>query len=126
MTMNRNALVIEDESDLANLFAEAVNHAGFETHIAATSDKARTSLIELLPRLVVLDLHLSGSSGVELLTFIRAEPRLAETRVIVASADERTIKLVEDTADLALVKPVTFSQLRDFAARFKPTETVAA
>ena len=114
------------EIDLAELFAEAAAHAGFDPHIASSADQARISLLEVLPRLVILDLHLGGSSGVDILAFIRAEPRLADTRVIVASADERTLKLVEDEADLTLVKPVTFTTLRDLAARFKPAEVAAA
>lgn len=118
--MNRNALIIEDEDDLAVLFAEAMRHAGFEPHIAHNGDQARASLLELLPWLVVLDLHLGGSSGADILQFIRGEARLAETHVIIASADERTVKLLEDKADLALVKPITFSQLRDLASRFSP------
>lgn len=124
-TVNRNALIIEDEADLADLFAEATNRAGFETSIARDGGQARSSLMALKPWLVVLDLHLGGSSGADILHFIRGEAGLAETHVIIASADERTVKLLEDQADLALVKPITFSQLRDLASRFRP-EVMAA
>jgi DNA-binding response OmpR family regulator len=68
----------------------------------------------------LLDLHLPGVSGERILQLIRSDPRLAGTRVIIASADPRTVRLLEAEADIALVKPVTFGQLRDLAARFHP------
>lgn len=118
--VNRNALVIEDEDDLATLFAEALRHAGFETGVVSDGREAERRLLSVKPWLVVLDLHLPHVSGSDILYFIRADPRLAATHVIIASADERTVKLLEDVADLALLKPITFSQLRDLAARFHP------
>ena len=117
---NPLAAVIEDEDDLAVLFAEAVQHAGYEAHIVSDGRQARDWLINRLPSLVILDLHIADVAGADILQFIRSEPRLAGTHVIIASADERTVKLLEDQADLALIKPVTFSQLRDLAARFHP------
>jgi two-component system, OmpR family, phosphate regulon response regulator PhoB len=124
--LNKTALIIEDEIDLAVLFAEALNHANYDTHIVNDGFRAQAELLDLRPSLVVLDLHLPVVSGAEVLAFIRAEPRLIHTRVIVASADERSVKLVEEQADLTLIKPITFTQLRDFALRFYPQEIHAA
>jgi DNA-binding response OmpR family regulator len=118
--VNQTALIIEDEDDLATLFAEALRHAGFETRIVSDGREAQESLVSVVPWLVVLDLHLPNVSGSDILHFIRSDPRLAGTRVIIASADDRSVQLLEDVADLALVKPITFSQLRDLAARFHP------
>jgi len=117
---NENALIIEDENDLAVLFAEALQHAHYSTTIASDGQQARALLDSIRPGLVVLDLHLPHESGADILRFIRANPLLAQTRVIVASADDRSIRLVEDMADVTLVKPVAFTQMRDIAARFLP------
>jgi DNA-binding response OmpR family regulator len=124
--LNRTALIIEDENDLAVLFAEALRYASYEPHIANDGQQARAALVSIKPVLVVLDLHLPHESGIDLLHFIRADPGLAHTRVIVASADDRSVRLVEELADLTLVKPITFTQLRDLAARFLPQESHAA
>ena len=48
---------------------------------------------------------------------IRANKRMAKTRVIVSTADPRLAEIVGDKADLVLIKPVSFSQLRDLSVR---------
>ena len=116
---NPLALVIEDDEDLANIFAEALHAADLETEIIVSGDAAAARLKEVVPLVVVLDLHLPHISGETLMHQIRATPALARTQVIVASADPVMAESVSAEADLVLIKPVSFSQLRDFAMRLK-------
>ena len=113
------ALIIEDDYDLSNIFAEALQAAGFETQIIQTGDVALVRLSSTTPNVVVLDLHLPRVGGVDILRQIRTDPRLAETRVIVTTADERLAETLREEADLVLVKPISFSQLRDLSSRLK-------
>jgi DNA-binding response OmpR family regulator len=113
------ALIIEDDNDLSAIFAEALQAAQFKTEIIRNGDEAQRRLQTATPAVVVLDLHLPRVPGTELLRQIRADQRLAGVRVIVATADSRMAEELHDTADLVLVKPISFSQLRDLAARFK-------
>ncbi len=116
--MNKHlAFIIEDENDLAMIFARALDGAGFSTERILTGDAAMKRLREAVPDVVILDLHLPNVSGLEILQAIRADERLAKTRVIVASADARMSELTVPQADLVLIKPVSFIQLRDLAAR---------
>ncbi len=117
------ALVIEDDVDLANIFAEALQAADFDTEIIAAGDVALNRLKTVAPLVVVLDLHLPRVSGMEILPQIRSDARLAKTRVIVASADPVMADSLADIADLVLIKPISFGQLRDMAARLKPATT---
>jgi hypothetical protein len=55
--------------------------------------------------------------GTEILNGIRSDPRLAGTRVIVATADPRLAEVLHEQADLVLLKPIGFHQLRDLAVR---------
>jgi len=123
------ALIIEDEIDLALLFSLALGSAGFETEIVPTGDAALTRLQDAEPDVVVLDLHLPQVGGADILRRIRADERLAETRVILTTADARQAEALQDQADLVLIKPVGFGQLRDLAARVgfaqPPDETSA-
>lgn len=112
------ALVVEDEFDLSIIFAAAVEQAGFETEVIRSGDRALERLSVTIPRLVILDLHLPGASGVEILECIRADPRLADTRVIVATADAHLANVVKHQADRVLVKPVVFARLRDLASSY--------
>jgi DNA-binding response OmpR family regulator len=111
------ALIVEDETDLAIIFSKALQEAGFETQIVRAGDTALMWLSSTTPQIVVLDLHLPRVSGEEVLEQIRADERLANTKIIIATADPRMAETLQDRADLVLLKPIGFSQLRDLAAR---------
>lgn len=116
------ALIIEDDPKLANIFAEALRGAKFETEIIQNGRAARDRLAETIPAVVVLDLHLPYLSGNDLLYHIRADKRLAQTRVILATADLTLAENLREEADLVLIKPISFIQLRDLAARLRPPD----
>ncbi|MCD4687092.1 MAG: response regulator [Anaerolineae bacterium] len=111
------ALIIEDDYDASAIFAKALKTVGFEPEIISRGDIALEKLKTVVPAIIVLDLHLPEVIGTDILKWIRKDERLQNTRVIVATADPRTADLIQDEADLVLIKPTTFSQVRDFAAR---------
>ncbi len=111
------ALVIEDDFDASIIFAKAMEVLGFEPEVLRTGDAAQERLKTAVPVIVVLDLHLPQVVGTDLLRQIREDPRLVATRVIVATADPRMAELIQDQADLVLIKPTTYSQVRDLAER---------
>ena len=123
---NPIALIVEDDDDLANIFAEALQAAKYDTEVIRTGDRAMARLKTVMPDVVVLDLHLPGVSGMEILKQIRADAHLAQTRVIVASADPVMAESLNDQADLVLIKPISFSQLRDLATRLYPPPAASA
>ncbi len=123
---NPIAWIVEDDDDLANIFAEALQAARYDTDIIRTGDRAMARLKTGMPDVVVLDLHLPGESGMEILKQIRADAHLARTRVIVASADPVMAESLNDQADLVLIKPISFSQLRDLANRLNPQAAASA
>jgi len=103
--------------DAAFIFANTLQEAGFESEIVRTGDEALTRLAGPALAVVVLDLELPRVSGVEILRQIRADARLAETHVIVATAFPDMAVGLEEKADLVLIKPVSYGQLRDLAKR---------
>ncbi len=117
------ALVVEDDSDLAQLFAMALRDAGFKTQVVLSGDAAMERLETIVPDLVVLDLFLPHVSGADILSHIRADERLTGTRVIVVTASVRAAEALHEQADLVLVKPLDFIQLRDLAVRICSTGT---
>jgi CheY-like chemotaxis protein len=104
------------------IFAEALAAAQFETEVIRDGNAAAARLAVTRPDVVVLDLHLPNISGRELLEQIRGDARLTHTRVMLASADARMAQSMRKNADLVLLKPVSFSQLRDLAKRLCPVE----
>ncbi|MBP8000345.1 MAG: response regulator [Chloroflexi bacterium] len=114
------ALIIEDEKDLSDIFAEALQHAEFVTEIVRDGQLAVNRLGEIVPDVVLLDLHLPNVAGTDILKQIRRDQRLVNTQVIVVTADARSAEFLRSDAELVLVKPVRFSQLRDLASRIRP------
>lgn len=111
------ALVIEDDDSLVEIFSEALRRAGFQTEGIQSGILALERLQNSIPAVVLLDLHLPEISGTELLHYMRADQRFNTTRVIIATADAILGESLRDHADLVLIKPISFTQLRDLAAR---------
>ena len=116
------AFVIEDDEVISNIYAAAVTEAGYETVIIYDGQDALVKLSESVPDLVVLDMHLPKVSGVHILKTIRESKRHNDTRVMVVSADSTLTAYMREEADLVLIKPVGFYQMRDLAVRLKPSK----
>ena len=112
-----SALIVDDHFDSAVIFSEALKWAGFETEVVYSGEAALARLAATAPDVVVLDMCLPRVAGADILRCIRADARLARTRVIVATADTQMADtLCCSEADVVLVKPIGFNQLRQVAA----------
>jgi len=109
------AIIIEDDQDLMTIFSKALQEAGYETDGIRDGAEALARLAGAIPAVVILDLHLPGVDGRQILQQIRADARLAETKVIITSADAALAETLD--ADLTLLKPISFTQLRDLTRR---------
>lgn len=114
------ALIVEDNLNMANAFKEAVTQAGYEVHIASDGLTALALLKNESYLFILLDLHLPGMKGDEILKKIRSMPHLQNTRVVLATADDRMASELEEVADLVFLKPIGFKQLKEIATRFLP------
>ena len=118
---NDLALIIEDDPQLSLVYEEAVKTGGYAVVERITDGHAAIErLKQVAPALVVLDLNLPNIGGPEILSAIRAQARLKDTRVILTSADARRAGELNDLVDIVLIKPVPFSTLRDMASRLRP------
>ncbi len=122
--MSELALIIEDDEDLANIFAEALRGVNFEVEHVADGQVAQERLKNgVPPYLILLDMHIPHISGADLLTnIIRKDERLAKTIVIITTADARMGEAYTEQADFVMIKPISFVQLRDLTSRLKPKE----
>ena len=119
--MSELALIVEDDEDLANIFAEALRGVGYEVEHIADGKLAQERLRSgISPFIILLDMHLPHVSGGDLLAEIKQHENLASTTIVITTADARMGDLYRDQADFVLVKPISFVQLRDLTARLKP------
>ncbi|MEO5888034.1 MAG: response regulator [Anaerolineales bacterium] len=117
--MENFALVIEDDEDLSAIFVKALEEAGFKVEAIRDGEVAQRRLQETTPRVIVLDMHLPHVDGSVLLKQIHANQALTNTKIILATADNVLAEIYRNKATLVLVKPISFSQLRDLSARLK-------
>ncbi len=113
------ALVIEDDVDLSEIFTRALETAGFEVETIRDGRIAQERLGEAVPNVIVLDMHLPHVDGPTLLKQIHADERLNKARIIIATADSLQAEFYRNMATIVMVKPISFSQLRDISKRLK-------
>ena len=122
--MSQLGLIIEDDEDLASIFAEALRGVGFDVELVADGEAAQERLKSgPTPFLILLDMHLPHISGADLLTnVIKKDERFAKTIVIITTADARMGEAYTEQVDFVMIKPISFVQLRDLTSRLKPKE----
>lgn len=122
--MSQLALIIEDDEDLASIFAEALRGVGFDVELVADGKVAQERLKNgAAPFLILLDMHLPYISGADLLTnIIKKDERFAKSVVIITTADARMGEAYTEQVDFVMIKPISFVQLRDLTSRLKPKE----
>ena len=109
--MSNRILIVEDETEIADLLAAYVRRAGYEVSRAANVQDALRDHAQIRPDLVLLDISLPGGDGVEVLTTIR---RRFDTPVIMVTAlDDEVTKLssLRIGADDYVVKPFNPSEV---------------
>jgi len=121
--LSPTALIIEDDDDMGTIFAAAMQQAGYETEVIADGRAALSRLQEIVPDMVVLDLHLPGVSGPDILKQIRADERTKDVKVIIATADPHLADTLRQDVSFVLDKPVSFRQLSILSSRLRPSDS---
>jgi DNA-binding response OmpR family regulator len=116
MTENqKTVVVVEDEPDAAELFAEMMRVSGFRVLKTYSSTPAISMIAKERPDVVILDIMMPDVSGLEVLRFMRREPQLNRIPVIVVSARSTPSDIregLEAGATLYLAKPVGYLDLK--------------
>lgn len=108
----RCVLVLEDHDDSRRILARLLRHAGFDVHEAATCDDALAVLERVACAVVVSDIELTGSSGLEFMR--RARVRHHDVRGVAVSGHTAPANAKAARAagfDRHLTKPFRFDDL---------------
>jgi CheY-like chemotaxis protein len=123
---SRTVMIIEDEPDAAEMFAEMMRLSGFRVVKLLNSVPALAALTSDRPDVVILDVMLPDISGLEVLHRIRRDPGLAGIPVIVVSAKSMPSDIktgLDAGASLYLTKPVGFLDLKQAVDRILPKDS---
>lgn len=106
------ALVVDDEENISYLVASALRNQGFEVETAATASAAVTSARSFNPHIIILDVMLPDSDGVEVVRRLRSIAVTAPVIFLSArgSTDDRVRGLTAGGDDY-LVKPFALEEL---------------
>ena len=116
--MKPRALIIEDNRNMAHAFEEALEQAGYDNELVFNGADALSRILLNKYDIVLLDVHLPYVTGDILLDKIR-EGVHPDTKVILVTADAAKAEELRETADLVLLKPIGFTQLKVIASRIR-------
>jgi DNA-binding response OmpR family regulator len=110
----KTIMIVEDEPDAAEVFAEMVRSNGYRVVKMFSSGLAMSTIAQEKPDAIILDVMMPDISGLEVLRYMRREPELASIPVIIVSAKSTPMDVqigMEAGASLYLTKPVGFHEL---------------
>ncbi|MBL8117302.1 MAG: response regulator transcription factor [Anaerolineae bacterium] len=119
---NRNSnppsiLMLEDDYELGQVMSLILSEAGYSVIWKRDGIDALPSIADHQPDLVMLDMHMPNLSGLEILQQIRTSETLAQTKVLVTTADIQMATVAESMADVVFTKPFSIDQLINMVSR---------
>ena len=117
------ALIIDDNRTTADALGQMLNVLGFKARVAYGSGAGMTILSSgFTPKFVCLDINMPGVDGIEILAYLRREPRLIPVPVFVITSDdqpETRRKVMRLGANVMIIKPATIDALEDALKKVK-------
>ncbi|MFZ6031463.1 MAG: response regulator [Chloroflexota bacterium] len=110
------ALVIDDNRHTADSLCQLLSLFDLDARPAYGPRAAMLALREAVPDIVFLDLNMPGVSGFEVLGFLKREPRLLATPVVVVTAEDETVTVTRALREGALdviIKPASVEALEE-------------
>jgi DNA-binding response OmpR family regulator len=115
-TLPKSVMIIEDEPDAAELFAEMMRLNGYRVLKTYSSTPALTLIAQEKPDIIILDIMMPDISGLEVLHHVRNAPELATIPVVIVSAKATPADIaagLEAGASVYLTKPVSYMDLKN-------------
>lgn len=117
MTLSqKSVMIIEDEPDAAELFAEMMRLNGYRVLKTYSSTPAMAIIAQEKPDVIILDIMMPDISGLEVLRYMRAHPDLVSIPVVVVSAKATPSDIeagLKAGASIYLTKPVGYIDLKN-------------
>ena len=105
-------LIIEDNQDLAQVLTIGLRQSGFTVSHASDGIEGRDLLLSESFQLAIVDMNLSGQSGLEIIKEVRQSELATGLLVLTANAEkDRMIEALLAGADDYMTKPFAFEEL---------------
>jgi DNA-binding response OmpR family regulator len=118
-------LVIDDDPDIGNILRMTLEYKGFSTSILKSAANCESYIRDNNISLVIMDLLISGSYGVDICRVLKADEALSSIPIIMMSAHPDVERLcVEAGADDFIAKPfdvaVVIDKVKTHLANINP------
>ncbi|MCW5770231.1 MAG: response regulator [Rhodospirillaceae bacterium] len=118
-------LIIDDEPDICEFVRDIAEGEGYEVVTSTRAEDFKAALVAAEPQVIVLDLTLPGTDGIELLHYLAEMGTRA--RILIVSGYDEGIRRMAYTIGAArgldmagvLPKPVRVAELRGLLGQFK-------
>jgi two-component system alkaline phosphatase synthesis response regulator PhoP len=113
-TMAKKVLIADDEQNIVISLEFLLRREGFEVFVASDGEEALIKLRAEKPDLVLLDVMMPKMNGFDVCQAIRADPNLADMRVLMLTAKGREAEVSKGLglgADAYMTKPFSTKEL---------------
>jgi DNA-binding NtrC family response regulator len=108
----KNFLVVDDDNAMRELMEQMVDYLGYHPILASDADQALQKLVNIRVDLVISDIQMPGSSGLDLLRRVKAQrPDLPVLLMSGCYNDSVKRKIQQYNADGFLPKPFSLDDL---------------
>jgi CheY-like chemotaxis protein len=98
-------LLLEDDRDMTMLLQTLLEIEGYQAWSYDSKRPIVAQAEEKIPDLVLLDVHLGGQDGIQILRALRETPALGEVRVVMTSGINLTEECLRNGANAFIPKP---------------------
>jgi PleD family two-component response regulator len=112
----KDALIIDDNRSTADALHQMLNVLNVPARVAYGASAAMTLLNSFTPNLILLDINMPGVDGLEILAYLRREPRLIHVPVLVVTSDdqpETRSRVLRGGANGMIIKPATLEAIEE-------------
>ena len=111
-----DALIIDDNRSTADALHQMLKILDVSARVAYGASPAISLLGGFTPGLILLDINMPGVDGLEILAYLRREPRLQPVPVVVITSDdqpETRARVMKGGANAMIIKPATLEALEE-------------
>lgn len=119
MSEPRTVMVVDDDADISDAIASALEDSGYSVITAANGQEALHKLRNAVPQpdLILLDLMMPGMDGWQFRAAQTVDPALSHVPVVLLSAHIDIVKIADELSAAGwLKKPVDLSSLLNTVA----------
>lgn len=108
MGSNNKVMLAEDDLTMRSVLRTLLEIEGFTVSVASvrrSEEEILGSIRSEHPDVVLLDVHLGDTNGLDVLRLVREDPGLSQTRIIMTSGMDMQDKCMAAGADGFILKP---------------------